>query len=543
MIPTLQNYRYTPEYQGLPLEQINQALQSNEKEFVEQRGEFTKLAGFLGQIKTNNQGNEYVNSKIKQYQDAINGLGQTLQKDKRWDRAGVIVNTMAQDLSSDTKLHGIIENWKRNEEDLKIKAALRAKGETPVSLGDDYESFNNFDENGSVKFFNPQTQPKSDYVSEINEYWKSYKPDLIESGFNMSNLDGYLENTVLNSNVDKIRKANNTVTDLWESSSSGEQYKKILKKENPNASDSEIKRLMSIMVRKVGSGNEVSSVKKEYMADQQQKLENDVKRAGLIEQAKLSARKNIKASRKSNNVEIDNDGKEINLFQLGGNSVSKDGTTYGKEMLINNAELFTSIKNTYLGNQIPSANNFYNLSSDKSTETIIGEGVESVTPVGFNLVDVSGKEEFNGGLIANVKTKSGTYKTIINLGSSNPILPYIQTLNNYDKKIRINLKGGNKTIIDDTSGLIRVKDDNGNDRNIETGFEMEASNPSDIKKSNFLLRPVYKNLKGQWQHFNKEDKNKFFMKDSYTKDDLYKETMLKAQGVFANQVVSKHTDK
>lgn len=525
MIPTnLRNYRYQPVYQDLPLDTIGKVFEKKEANFEENQDNFIKFANFFNSIKTNPHGRKYLDSKLEQYKKDIESLGTNLQGNKKWDDANSIISRMAYDFGTDAKIGTLMENQKRFEQAETIKAQLNAKGETPIELGDDYHTFENFDQDGNVKLYNPVVQPKGDYVKELGEMWKNFKPTLIESGLQPSQIAGYLQNETLATNIPQIRKATDDVTNLFKTSSSGQQFINKLKRDNPNISEQDINDRIKHLTRAVGSMYEQQSSKTNYVPDQNYLIEQKAQNNYDLEKLKQQNRIQLKSIRKSANVTVDDEGKEVKLFDRQAGTYSRDGKTIQQNSVINNATLMRSLKESYLGNQIPNPNNFKNLTNDKSSEEIVKEGIQDITPVGFNVINSTNDEQYKGAMLATIKTKEGSYNTMINIGSKNPILENIKTINNINNETRKDRKGTKKIHLADDSNLIRYHDKDGNPLNVRTGFEIETLNDNNWSGSPFIIRPIIYDTENKPLYLNKQQIRQSFMKETYTMDDLYDET-------------------
>ena len=506
---------YRPTYQSLPMEEIGKLFDNTEKSYIENRDNFTKLSAALSQIKGNDADNEYIKTVGDKYKKQIESLADTVQKRKDWSLAEDTIRDMALEIGTDQKLNAIKESYANYLDEEKRRQEFMAKGITTLDFSN-YANHKNWDENGKINIYRSRIEPKANYFNTVSDIWAKVKPDSDESGFKKSDLPFYLENELTVSNVPKIKALQDTAVSMFKNDAAGQQFIKKLKMERPDASDAAIEEAVRTYVRDVSRLHEQTQNKVEYQADKMQELEYKAQQQVDVYKQKLQ----IKAGMKSNNV--DGDGNH-QLVELQSSVHNKAGTESGITAFINNGTVADNIAKTHLSSN----------SLDKSNVKFIGDvpddfmsGKVEVKPIGFQIVNPTGDASFDGAIVADITGKDGvTKRGFVRIGDQNKYRQITRTAKNaHYAMVSADYSNAPHVNIADESGLIRVRDAQGNETSVETGFEILSDDKKNWQKSNKRLVPLYKGADGKWHKFTKEELDRSFIKESYLPNEIYQET-------------------
>ena len=509
-------YVYRPVYQNAPMEEIGKLFENTEKSFVENRDNYTKLSAALSSIKGNDSDNEYIKSIADKYNSEIEKLSETVQKRKDWSQADDIIRNMAMSLASDQKLGAIKESYANYLDEEKRRQDFMAKG-IPTLDFSDYANHKNWDENGKVNIYRSKIEPKADYYKTISEMWSAVKPDLEQSGFEKSKLPFYLESETTVSNVPKIKALQDTVVNNFKNDAAGQQFIRKLKLERPDITEAEINHAVKEYVRDVSRLYESSQTKIDYQVDKQQEIEYRTQQSVEAYRQKQQ----IKAALKSNNTDDEGNHK---LVAIQAHNLNKEGDLFGASAMINNATVARNIKDTYLGGAVD-ISNVKLLEPDKSAKEVFEGGFGEIQPIGFNIINVTGDKSYDGSLVADVKDKNGmNHRVLIKMDDASPYKQMTRTATTMNSYITHDYGSLPRVNMPDDSGLIRVRDSQGNEVNIETGFEIVSDDKKNWKKSNKKLIPQYRGEDGKWYRFTQAELDRSFIKPSYTPNEILQET-------------------
>lgn len=515
-------YRFQQTYEGLPMQEIGKLFENTEQNYIENQANYNKLTSYLTKIKGNDSDNEYVNQIAKEYADQIAALGTTTQKTKDWSKANAIVMDMATKVAGDRKLDAIKESYANYLDEVKTNQEMVKQGRTPISFSD-YASHKNWDDKGKISIYQHDVAPKADYFKTVSSIWETVKPDTDETGFKKSDIPYYLENETTVTNIPKMKALLDNATTAFKTDSAGIQFMKVLRKENPNMTDADVDATVRNYVREMGKMHEFRQSKKGYQQDPEAMIEVKAKQAALIAVSKKKALDDLKAANKSKN--LDDEGAH-GIVRVTSGYRAADGEAKGVDAGIFSPVVKENLSKTFLAAPV-AKENLRLIDGDK--DELYKKGIKSVEPIGFNIINTTGDAQFDGAIKAIVTDKDGSQHTAyINIGDRNPVRQQTQTIRDIDHQVRHTANGTPRANVADTSGLISLRDANGNELNVQMGFNIVPTNPNDWKNSKYTIVPVYRdpysNSEQQWHALTPEQKRRSFIKDTYSMEDLTNET-------------------
>lgn len=238
IVPGRRPLQYQSTYAGIPLEEVKESMAMGAQQFDANLADINATKVFMANIRSLPGDEEYVQGTFKNALKAIDEISTQSDGTKRYDLAGQAVDRMKLQIHADPKINAAIQSYANFDKAEQDKAAIRAKGGTPLEFNDPtkHKSFN---PDGSINIFRPHIEEKGDYIKEAAGLWNTLAPELISAKLSQSDVEGILEGrTIKGITPEMVKRKFADVKQAYASSDSGVQQRKVFAKDgskNPDA--------------------------------------------------------------------------------------------------------------------------------------------------------------------------------------------------------------------------------------------------------------------------------------------------------------------
>ena len=173
---------YIPEYQGMPLAQIESSAKRLEDTYLKNLAVSSQL-DILNAERRSVEGDITLNEQVGQEYE---GIIDQMAKEGNYEQMTGRLSALARQYSRDPRIKAIQESRANFDMEQKIAQELKAKGQTPLFQGDPSTHKSYDPKTGQANIYRPQVESMLEYDTRRASIWQTLNPDQYITGLSQS---------------------------------------------------------------------------------------------------------------------------------------------------------------------------------------------------------------------------------------------------------------------------------------------------------------------------------------------------------------------